>query len=110
MNFPFPFFTGTGGGTKCARAFASPSSGVTPTAITISTVEPGGHIFYTIANDTGVDPTHTGDTATGTTIRIGSTSGGATVGNNGHDRILRTLTYLSGKADSDISEFGYSHP
>lgn len=95
--------------TKCASVTISPNTGTAPETVLLSTTESGAHIFYTLEQDFGVDPTHTGDSAIPPTIRIGSSSGvvntgAATVGTT---IIIRALAYKSGKLDSDITEGDY---
>jgi hypothetical protein len=59
----------------------------------------GAHIFYTIGNPPD-DPTHTGDTPTGTTRRFGSNSGIDNSGAGGN--FFKALSYQAGSTDSDI--------
>src|SRR5215471_5522136 len=70
---------GGGGPTQCADVVLSPNSGTVPLTVSVSTTTSGAHIFYT-KDAVGIDPTHTGDSATGSTIRIGSNSGSVSTG------------------------------
>lgn len=99
--------TGTSGGsqTQCAPVTFNPPDGTdSPGTVLMSTTTIGAHIFYTKNNTTGVTPTHSGDNATGTTIRIGSNSGtDNSVGSLNHDVVLKALAYKSGLLDSTIT-------
>jgi len=74
----------------------SPSSNVN---VTISCPDVGAHIFYTVGANPP-DPTHTGDTPTGGTLRIGAASGIVNSG-SGVNKI-KALAYRNGATDSPI--------
>jgi hypothetical protein len=68
----------------------------------------GSHIFYTKNSTTGIAPTHTGDNATGVTVRIGSNSGTVTgVGTVNHNVVLEAIAYKSGLLDSNTTIANY---
>lgn len=94
---------------KCASVTITPNTGTAPETVLLSTTTAGAHIFYTLAHDFGVDPTHTGDSAIPPTIRIGSNSGVVNTGSAtlGTTIILRALAYKSGLLDSIITEGDY---
>lgn len=98
--------TYSGSATACADVVLSPSNGNTPITVYLSTTTSGAHIFYTKKfSSVGVDPTHTGDSATGTTLRIGSNSG--TVNTAGGFCVIRALAYEPSHIDSGITEGVY---
>jgi hypothetical protein len=77
-----------------------------PATIALSTTTAGAHIFYTLGASAS-DPTHTADTATGSTVRIGSNSGSVSTGGSSvQTRFIRAVGYLSGSTDSNITEVG----
>lgn len=72
----------------------------TSIALPISCATAGSHIFYTL---NGSQPTHSGDTATGITARIGSNSGHITLAGSPtgiHYNVI-AIGYLPSLADSD---------
>lgn len=106
---------GGGGQGKCVAVTFSPATGQGPLNVHLSTSQTGGHIFYTkaldiITNPPAIIPTHTGDVATGTTVRIGTNSGN--VGTTSQFCTLSALCYQSGYLDSDIvtREYGGNPP
>lgn len=96
----------TGAGpTKCANVVIDPANGDAPQTVTLTTSTSGAHIFYTFKHSAiPPDPTHSGDNATGTTIRIGSSFGTIETGSGGG--WVKALAYKSGLLDSDISQGG----
>lgn len=65
-------------------------------SLPVSCATPGSHIFFT---KNGSQPTHTGDTATGVTIRIGASSGNINLP-LGHYNVV-AIGYLPSLSDSD---------
>lgn len=102
--------TGGGGGeTKCANVVIDPTNGDAPQTVTLITSTSGAHIFYTFKHSAiPTDPTHSGDNATGTTIRIGSNAGTFETGSGGG--WVKALAYKSGLLDSDITQGGQYTP
>src|SRR5215475_4639607 len=96
------------GGVKCANVVLTPSCGTTPLTVNLSTTTSGAHIFYTKTIDGSIDPTHTGDSAGPSTIRIGSNSGSVSTGSG--DKVIKALAYEPTHLDSDISEGDYFAP
>ncbi len=78
-----------------------------PNTWTLSTTTTGAHIFYVTDALGNATPTHTGDTATGSTIRIGSNSGSAaSTGSSSGIRYMTAVAYLAGSPDSAITQKG----
>lgn len=98
--------TGKTGGSQqqCSDVVLTPDNGTTPLTVLLQTSTAGAHIFYT-KHIAGVDPTHSGDSATGTTIRIGNSSGSVPTGTG--NKIIRALAYAPGFLDSNITEGDY---
>lgn len=102
---------GGGTGTKAAVVTITPSSGLTPRTVSLATIQDDGHIFYTKVSDPfgqpdGVMPTHSGDVATGSTVRIGTNHGTVLTG-SGYV-VIQAITYEPGFLDSDYSEGVYT--
>lgn len=105
IAFMQPSVQGTGGG-QVASVTIDPNDGYIPITVFVSTAQLGAHLFYTLGG-TGVGPpTHDGDSATGSTIRIGSYQGSISVTGSSL-RKLRILAYEPGYLDSPISEATY---
>ena len=105
----------TAGSTQCAGVVLSPSSGTTPLTVNLSTTQTGGHIFYTRALSTidypdPVPPTHSGDVATGTTVRIGTTSGNVNTSSQYCTIAAITVDPAGILADSDMATSSYAPP
>jgi hypothetical protein len=108
--FPFSFWGITssgGGGSACADVTFLRLG---PASVQLHTSTSGAHIFYTVNVDTGIDPTHAGDTATGATSRIANNFGTISRANNGSTYIVRAMAYKSGLTDSSITEFSLDTP
>lgn len=95
------------GQTKCYAVEITPDSGSTPRTVDLLTPQIGGHIFYTLSIS-GTPPTHTGDVATGSTIRIGSNHGAVSTGTG--FKQIQALCYKAGLLDSDITYGIYEPP
>ena len=99
---------------KCADVLINPDNGLAGDVVSLSTTTVGAHIFYTrvkitATQPTGVDPTHTDDTPTGITVRIGSNTGSTTgPGGLSSDGVIRALAYKLGLLDSNITEGDYA--
>lgn len=96
--------------TKCADVVLTPSSGTTPLTVHLSCATAGAHIFYTVETSLSdfpdpVTPTHTGDVATGSTVRIGTNSGNVNTG--GAYCTLSAIAYEPTHLDSDQSDGSY---
>lgn len=101
-------------GNKCAPVEIVPDSGLTPRTVNLdATAQSGGHIFYTKVNNafhtpTGIPPTHSGDTPTGSTIRVGTNFTSFNTGSR--YVVIEALCYQAGFLDSDITigSYGFS--
>lgn len=76
--------------------------------VTLSTTTSGAHIFYTVNDDIPINPTHSGDNPTGSTVRIGSNSGVVHLTFfPGEVKDVAALAYKSGINDSVITTAEY---
>lgn len=96
---------------QCDPVVINPDSGLSPRTVSLTTTQSGGHIFYTKATDPfdqpeGITPTHSGDVATGSTVRIGTNSGTVLTGSG--FVVIQAITYEPGFLDSDYSEGVYT--
>lgn len=94
---------------RCVDVVFTPSTGTCPVTVLLSTSTVNAHIFYTINTDASIDPTHSGDSATGGTIRIGSNSGSVNTGSavEGSTRDIRAVAYEPTHLDSNITGASY---
>lgn len=94
---------------KCQDVILTPNVGTTPLDVDLYTPQTGGHIFYRItSNGIGVSPTHSGDNATGATIRIGTNH--QIVSTGAGTKVIRAVCYQAGYLDSNITEGVYEPP
>ncbi len=95
---------------QCVDVTFDPPNGNNGVTVTLASATAGSHIFYTISANP-VDPTHSGDNATGTTIRIGSNTGSVVVPANPLKTYeIRALAYKNGLLDSNITFSDYFPP
>lgn len=102
--------TGGGGGeTQCASVTFDPNDGDRPVDVILATTTAGAHIFYTLTSyPNTTNPTHSGDSATGITTRIGSSTGVVSIPGGGGAGVkqLRALAYQLGLIDSPVTSSG----